>query len=823
MKSWERLVLGLTMIFILGLATRIYLEKYTYIFGFDSYWFARMASYIVQMGHLPKYDPVAFRGFPPVPIDWELSMDFPAWVYHLVYGAHYIQQNMLMVFKWLPASFGATGSLIMGIFGYVLGGPLLGLLTGFFAATNPGYIYRTLSGFYEDDATSFFIPLAFIFAYLAYRSKDRKWYWIYTILAGITLLIQAISWDGFFIVPYTVFVFTVLYLAYVILDYIRRYVPDHVSWWDWAVIGLGGVFAVIAGIFVKTLAYSEAADALALTGALTPTTIFTLATPYIAIFFFGVATAAAILWLHTDERKYIYVTLGAVVFAILTYMGPANNGFITEITDSNGVARRIGFQSTSFSMLFLGSLLMILVSGLAGGLATILFEKRKDMRGIIDWKLLGVIYVPLLFAVLSGPINGNNWYQPVINTIQWNFFPEMSKGVGVHSAVLKPHMGFIEPKTDGIGSAIIGEETYGFANWPAKYGILALIVLTSIPFMFYRSEKNRYFLFLLAWLALTWWAAWYQLKFCYYLGLPIAIASAVVLADLYTRGSSKPARAAIMAVIALVSISMISTAVYHTATRIPMLLTSAEAQEMNLAPKGLPLFSAASGQDYIDMFKWIDANTPKDANLLDWWSIGHWLTFFTGRGVMTDNTNYYYQADVEAAQFFLAPDENAAYAIASKRHMNYVIFQPEFLWQGYSLALYALQTSDLRDPRLANYAAGKIYCERVGKSIVTGKPYYICLQNGSTLATLSAKQWADIPPFEPQYYREFNEATRIRIGNREYAVYKLSESQKGGTLILLAPGMNNSMIVRMLLDVPMEHFRLAWVAPHHGVMVYKIQ
>ena len=817
------MVLGLTMVFILGLATRIYLEKYTYIFGFDSYWFARMASYIIQDGHLPKYDPVAFRGYPPVPITWQLSMNFPAWAYHIVYGAKYLQQNLLTVFKWLPASFGATGSLIMGIFGYILGGPLLGMLTGFFAATNPGYIYRTLSGFYEDDATSFLIPLAFLFAYLAYRSKDKKQYWIYTTLAGITLLIQAISWDGFFIVPYTVVVFSILYLAYVVLDYLRSYVPDNVSWWDWAIIGIGGLFAVLAGVFIKTLAYSEAADALAITGSLTATTLYTLATPYIAIFFFGVAATATVLWLRSDDRKYLYITLGSVVFAILTYMGPVNNGFVTEVTDANGIARRIGFQNTSFAMMFLGSLLMILVSSLAGSLAALLYEKRKDMHGIIDWRLLGVVFIPLLFATLSGPINGYNWYKPVITTVQANFFPEISKGFGTQGSTAQPHMGFIEPKTAGAASSIIGEETYGFANWPAKYGILAVIVLASIPFLFYRSEKDKYFLFLLAWLALTWWAAWYKLKFCYYLGLPIAIASAVVLADTYSRVASKQFKAAVMAVIVFLSVSMISTAVYHTATRIPMLLTSAEAQEMNLTPKGLPLFSASSGEDYIAMFKWIDTNTPKDANLLNWWSIGHWLTFFTGRGVMTDNTNHYYQADVEAAQFYLAPDENTAYAIASKRHMNYVIFQPEFLWQGYPLAIYALQTQNLRDPRLENYAAGKVDCQRVGKSIVTGKPYYICLQNGSTLTTLSEEQWVAIPPFEPQYYREFNEATRIRIGDREYAVYKLAASQNGGSLILLAPGMDNSMIVRMLLGVPMMHFTPVWTAPHGGVMIYKIQ
>ncbi|NPA76840.1 MAG: hypothetical protein GXN93_03745 [Candidatus Diapherotrites archaeon] len=820
MDRKERMILGVVMIFMLGLATRIYLEKYTYIFGFDSYWFARMASYIVQYGHLPKYDPLAFRGFPPEPLDWELSMDFPAWTYKLVYGTQYLQSNMLMVFKWLPASFGALGSAIMMGLGYVLGGPILGTLTGFFAATNPGYIYRTLSGFYEDDATSFFIPLALIFAFLAYKAKDRKKYWLYLAIASLIMLIQAISWDGFFIVPYSVVAFTIIYAGYVVARYVSRYIPDENR--DWIILGAAAVLSIIGWFFVHNIAMAEAGEALAMTGSLTATTIYTLATPVLSVIMYAIAAAAVVLWLKSNNLKYLYIAMISFVFAIALYLGPVNSGFSTEITDATGVAHRIGFQSTSFSMMFLGSAFMILVASLAGISAAFMYDKPKKDEKIIDWRLLGVVYIPLLVAALSGPINGFDWYKPVI-TFAAKILPlEADKGVAADQ-VLHPHWGLIEPKTAGPWSAVIGEETYGFANWPAKYGILAVIVLLSIPFVAYRATKDRRFLYILGWLALTWWAAWYQLKFCYYLGLPIAIASAVALEDVFQRVKTNKAKAAIIAVIGLIAMSMVATATYHTATRIPMLLTNKEYQEMNLAPKGLPLFSAQPGEDYIAMFKWIDANTPKDANLLNWWSIGHWLTFFTNRGVMTDNTNYYYQADVEAAQFFLAPDENTAYGIAEKRHMNYVIFQPAFLWQGYALGLYALQTQDLRDPRLADFSAGTITCQKVSKSVVTGKPYYICLEHGSVLTTLSTEQWAEIPPFTAQTWHEFNAATRLKIGDREYAVYKVSEDSNGGQLILLAKGMNDSMIVKMLLNVPMKHFKRVWVAPQGSLMIYKIE
>jgi asparagine N-glycosylation enzyme membrane subunit Stt3 len=821
MNTRDRAILGLVLIFVLGLATRIYLEKYTYIFGFDSYWFARMASYVIRYGHVPAYDPVAWRGSPPMPINWEISMDFPAWAYKLFYGSQYVMMHLLTVFKWLPATFGATGSLIMGAFGWVLGWPVYGFLTGFFAATNPGYIYRTLSGFYEDDATSFFIPLAFLFAYLAYRSKDRKKYWFWTGMAGLTLLVQAISWDGFLIVPYTVVVFSILYLAYVLVEYLKRYIPEKMAYWDWIVMTLGGVAAVLVGWIIKRIAYAEATDALTITGALTPTTIYTLATPYLAIFLWGMAATATVLWLKENDRKYIYVALSSVVAALFTYSYPVNAGFRTVITDASGLAHPVGFTETSYGMMLLGSLLMILAATTAGAFAAHLYRKeKKGWSEIIDWKLLGVVLIPLLIAAFSGPINGNDWYSPVITVIS-NILPEAGQGAAVSANTVRPHMGFIEPKTSGPWSNIIGEETYGFANWPAKYGILALLAMFSIPFVFHKVEKDRYFLFLLAWIALGWWASWYKLKFAYYFGLPIALAAAAMLDEVFTRIKARPAKAATLAVIGMISLSMVSTALYHTATRIPTLLTTAEAQEMNLAPKGLPLFSAQPAEDYLAMFKWIDANTPKDANLLNWWSIGHWLTFFTERGVMTDNTNHYKKADDDVARFFLATDENTAYSIAKKYGMNYVIFQSEFLWQTQSFALYALGITDLRDPRLQDYGAGIARCQRFEKSPVTGRPYYLCNVYGQPF-TLDENQWNMLPPFSPLTYTDSNTAIKITIGDHKFVAYTMGDG-KNAAIVLLTPKVNDSMIVKMLLGVPMEHFQKVWESDNQHLMIYKVR
>lgn len=822
MQQRERLALWLVAIFFLALVARIYLEKYTYIFGFDSYWFARMVSYIIRDGHLPPYDPIAFRGFDPVPTQWELSMEFPAWVYRALYGATYDKMKLLTVFKWLPAIFGAFGSMIAALIGVVVAGPLAGILTGVFAATNPGYVYRTMGSFYEDDATSFILVLAVLFSMVAYGARKREHFLGWLALAAVTALLAAISWQGFYILPYTAVVFALLWVGYHIAVFLSRYFStEFVRKYEfYLVLIAGAVAAVLAGAIVKALALKEAADALYLTGALSMTTVYTLALSYVSIAFWGAFAASAVLGIRRGDPKYGYMALGLAALAVLTVLSAANRTYVLEITLPDGTDATRPYNLGSFGAALLGSALMILVAQLAGVLAAYLFPDRNAHAVSPDWKILAVVFVPLLFAALSCPINGYCWFSNALSVIYKIVFPPESVSQSTDTVIVQPYTGFIEPLTGGPWSRIIGEETTGFLNWPAKYGILFVIVLFSIPFLGAKIREDRRYLFLLAWVALTWWAAWYKLKYAYYFGVPIAIASAVLLADLWESSKrwGRWSRAIMAVLIVFVSVSMAATGVFHTVSKVPTLITSQEATEMYM-------FGGKPADGYIELFQWLEANTPPDANLLNWWSIGHWLTFFTERGVMTDNTNARLEADYEAARFFLF-DENTSYEIARKRGMNYAIVESSLLWGAPSLAIYAYETENLADPRVRDYGAAVLYCYQSSSPVYRDK--YLCFSNQGQLVTAVDKNiYESIPSFEPGSYQPSETAFKILLGDKNYVAYRGGKTTVGGkvmdVLLILTEKLNDSTLVKMLLHAPLEHFEFQWVSSDGQVMVYKIE
>jgi len=811
----------LIVIFLVGLSARIYLEKYTYIFGFDSYWFARMVSYIIRYGSLPPYDPLTFRGFEPVPVTWELSMEFPAWAYRFLYGDGYDRMQLLNVFKWLPAVFGAFGSVIVAVLTTVLAGPFAGILAGIFAATNPGYVYRTLGGFLEDDATAFLIVLAVLFAALAYLAKNRRMFLACAALSSVFMLAAAISWQGFYIIPYSVVVFVGLWAVYHIAAYISRFLDRDVfkRYEPYIVVFSSGILGLVACFIIQFLARKEAADALYLTGALSLTTVYTLALSPLSAAFWGIFAATAVLAFHRRNHVYGYISVAALFLALLTVTSVADRTYVLNITLPDGTDVQRAFKLGTYGAALLGSLLVVLAGQLAGVVVAFLFLHKGEERFSVDWKLLAVIFVPLIFASLSCYINGMCWFSGVTNTILKILNPPETVSASDGDEIVRPYTGFIEPLTAGPTALIIGEETVGFMNWPAKFGVLFALAVISIPFVAYRVRVNRFFLFILAWAALTWWASWYKLKFAYYFGIPVAIISALVLSDAYSWAKRRglAAKTVVASIILLVSLSMVATGIFHTVSKVPSLITSGEAREMYM-------FAAEPADDYLELFSWIEKNTPEDANLLNWWSIGHWLTFFTERGVMTDNTNARIEAGYEAARFFLF-DENTAYNIAKKRGMNYVIVESSLLWGSRTLALYAYEFPDLSDPRVNNYHIFPLFC--VYSDNVPYKGKYLCTDGEGTLvAVVDANTWAKIPPFGPGYYQTNDTAARLRMGKEEFVVYNAGSTFVGGQrreiLLALTPKLNESTLVKMLLHAPLEHFKYLWSSKKGEILVYKV-
>lgn len=195
------------IIFILGFAVRAQLMRYELFFEFDSYWHARMVSYILQGLPVPTVDPLAYYqnvsaatfGNPPL-VFWYLS----AFIYKLfTLNAPYDFELWVLFVKILPALYGALISVVM----YFLGKELFkgkheqaaGLFAGIFAATVPSFVYRTMAGFFEDDSLGFlWMVLGFVFFVRAVREPEWTKEKIRdAILAGVSFALMAFTWPAF--------------------------------------------------------------------------------------------------------------------------------------------------------------------------------------------------------------------------------------------------------------------------------------------------------------------------------------------------------------------------------------------------------------------------------------------------------------------------------------------------------------------------------------------------------------------------------------------------------------------------------------------------
>jgi dolichyl-diphosphooligosaccharide--protein glycosyltransferase len=86
-------------------------------------------------------------------------------------------------------------------------------------------------------------------------------------------------------------------------------------------------------------------------------------------------------------------------------------------------------------------------------------------------------------------------------------------------------------------------------------------------------------------------------------------------------------------------------------------------------------------EDWFNALNWLRENTPQTSHyffpkikpeysVLSWWDYGNWIVFVSKRPVVANN----FQAGADdAAKFFVASDEEAAFEIAKKRGVRYII------------------------------------------------------------------------------------------------------------------------------------------------------
>ncbi len=201
----EGLFIGL--VFLLAFIVRAHLMRFELFFEFDSYWHARMVSYLLQGLPAPMVDPLAYYqnvsaasiGNPPL-FFWYVS----AALYKIftLNGAYDFETLVLFV-KILPAFYGALTSAAMYFLGKELfKGPhekAAGLFAGIFAAVVPSFVYRTMGGFFEDDSFGFlWMVIGFVFLVRATRNPEFSRQKIMdAVLAGLGFGLMVVSWPGY--------------------------------------------------------------------------------------------------------------------------------------------------------------------------------------------------------------------------------------------------------------------------------------------------------------------------------------------------------------------------------------------------------------------------------------------------------------------------------------------------------------------------------------------------------------------------------------------------------------------------------------------------
>ena len=112
----RKMVLVILLIFLLAFTVRGYNLKYDLFFGFDSYYHARMTSYILEDGFLPDKDPMAYYqiGYSSIPPIGAFFWYFSAAIYKIfTLGAPYDKGLWIEFVKILPALYGALTSVAM--------------------------------------------------------------------------------------------------------------------------------------------------------------------------------------------------------------------------------------------------------------------------------------------------------------------------------------------------------------------------------------------------------------------------------------------------------------------------------------------------------------------------------------------------------------------------------------------------------------------------------------------------------------------------------------------------------------------------------------
>ncbi len=589
----------LAVIFLLAFGTRGHLLVYEYMFGFDSYYHARMTGFLLQNGYVPAHDMMSyyFMGGAPPPQNiffWY----FTAAIYKIAtLGAAYNKALWIQFVKVLPALFGALISVAMFFFGKEVYGKKAGYAMAFIAAVVPSFVYRTLGGFFEEDCLGFlWLLIGLVFFVRAVKDPvfNRKGIQN-AVLAGFFFGVMALTWEMFLLIP-----------------------------------------LVLSGYLVFALMH---------------------------------------IYSKRGTQQFLdFIKLFAISFAIFAGLATMNYGLGWVNSAANYALASIPGNLEIFA--FAGAVLLAAVLVYLG------YEMRNPAKHDSNAKTINLISMVLLYCVLLALV----------------------------ITFLSIDSLFVE--TSVLGQSV-GEENTGKQFFGIKYNALIIfpaLAMLLIPIRMYREKNEHLSAMIFFWILITYFMAWYKLKFTYTFGLPIAAAVGVVTTELfyYTKGRSGLEVKSVALALGFMLLTGVAAATIFVPDKIPHIETHNPTWKKTL--------------------QWMQEpeNIPPDAKMFNWWDEGHWISFIGERAVLVDNRNLSWEGDSDFARFILTKDLGEAVEIIKNYDSDYIVLSNDMFLKVGSFGYYAYNTTNSSDPRIINFLFMPHYAIPCGRTTEQGVVYYQC-------------------------------------------------------------------------------------------------
>ncbi|NYT04276.1 MAG: hypothetical protein GKC00_06170, partial [Candidatus Methanofastidiosa archaeon] len=199
-------IIGLLFSVVVGYFMRSWPLRFERLLGYDPYFFLREAAYYLS-GGLPKIDPMS-----PTVARSLIGEDLQGLPILTSILSRVTGVDLLQVHLYLPIFIGIIGSIL--IYFVVLkawNNQYVALISSFFLAIMPAFIYRTAGGgLWKDTLGSFFFILFMLIALFIIKEKERNKILIYGVLSLVILILYANTFGNFFFVPLIVATYILL-------------------------------------------------------------------------------------------------------------------------------------------------------------------------------------------------------------------------------------------------------------------------------------------------------------------------------------------------------------------------------------------------------------------------------------------------------------------------------------------------------------------------------------------------------------------------------------------------------------------------------------